>query len=181
MQPRFGGWQIDKIDHPSTQKWVNKMAADGLSARTLRWYRPVPKMRLGRATGDGQLLGRNPLARNARLHRQAEPHTYPTAPELAALTLICGDNGEMVSLLAYTGLRFGELTGLNAEDVDATARRIRVGVRAPRSAANSSRAIRDQPPAVALSRFPTRRPGPRAAPGAMTGLDALDDRQVDHR
>lgn len=32
----------------------------------------------------------------------------------------------MVAILAYTGLRFGELTGLNVEDVDLAARRIRV-------------------------------------------------------
>ena len=32
----------------------------------------------------------------------------------------------MVLILAYSGLRFGELTGLNVEDVDVDARRIRV-------------------------------------------------------
>jgi integrase len=32
----------------------------------------------------------------------------------------------VVLILAYTGLRFGELTGLNVEDVDLDARRIRV-------------------------------------------------------
>jgi integrase len=32
----------------------------------------------------------------------------------------------VVSLVAYTGMRFGELTGLNVEDVDLKARRIRV-------------------------------------------------------
>jgi len=34
--------------------------------------------------------------------------------------------GDVVLILAYTGLRFGELTGLNVEDVDLQARRIRV-------------------------------------------------------
>ena len=34
--------------------------------------------------------------------------------------------GDVVLVLAYTGLRFGELTGLNVEDVDIRARRIRV-------------------------------------------------------
>jgi integrase len=32
----------------------------------------------------------------------------------------------VVLILAYSGLRFGELTGLNVEDVDVEARRIRV-------------------------------------------------------
>jgi len=34
--------------------------------------------------------------------------------------------GDVVLILAYTGLRFGELMGLNVEDVDLDARRVRV-------------------------------------------------------
>ena len=52
-------------------------------------------------------------------------HVYLTAGEVAALAQACGDQGDVVSILAYTGLRFGELTGLNVEDVDLDARRIR--------------------------------------------------------
>lgn len=37
-----------------------------------------------------------------------------------------GAQGDVVSLLAYTVLRFGELVGLRVEDVDLTARRLRV-------------------------------------------------------
>jgi integrase len=46
--------------------------------------------------------------------------------EVAALALACGAQGDVVSLLAYTGLRFGELVGLRIEDVDLGAKRIRV-------------------------------------------------------
>ena len=53
-------------------------------------------------------------------------HTYLTAAEVAALTVACGLQGDVVSVLAYTGLRFGELVGLNVEDVDLDVRRIRV-------------------------------------------------------
>jgi integrase len=45
---------------------------------------------------------------------------------IAALTLACGRQGHVVSLLAYTGMRFGELTGLNMEVVDLKARRSHV-------------------------------------------------------
>ena len=126
LQPRFGRWQINKIDHQSIQKWVNEMAADGLSPRTLRWYHSVLKMCLDYAADDGQLLGRNPAARTTFPPMRQTTHTYPTAAEVATLTLICGSHGDIVALLAYTGLRFGELTGLNVEDVDLSARRIRV-------------------------------------------------------
>ncbi len=53
-------------------------------------------------------------------------HTYLSTSEVAALALACGAQGDVVSLLAYTGLRFGELVGLRVEDVDLKARRIRV-------------------------------------------------------
>lgn len=39
---------------------------------------------------------------------------------------VCGDQGDVVLILSYTGLRFGELTGRNVEDVDLDARRVRV-------------------------------------------------------
>ena len=51
-------------------------------------------------------------------------HTYLTAREVAELAEACGTQGDVVLILAYTGLRFGELTGLNVEDVDVEARRI---------------------------------------------------------
>ncbi len=53
-------------------------------------------------------------------------HTYLTAREVADLADACGTQGDVVLILAYSGLRFGELTGLNVEDVDVEARRIRV-------------------------------------------------------
>ncbi|WP_255450380.1 site-specific integrase [Skermania sp. ID1734] len=54
-------------------------------------------------------------------------HVYLTAAEVAALAEKCGPSqGDIVRILAYTGLRFGELAGLQVEDVDLDARRIRV-------------------------------------------------------
>jgi integrase len=53
-------------------------------------------------------------------------HIYLSAAEVAALANVCGDQGDVVLILAYTGLRFGELIGLNVEDVDLDARRVRV-------------------------------------------------------
>jgi integrase len=124
--PRFGGWSISKIDHQSIQKWVNEMAESGLSPRTLRWVHSVLKMCLDHAAEDLLLVSRNPAARTKFPPPQLTTHTYLTAAEVAALTLACGAQGDVVSLLAYTGLRFGELTGLKVEDVDLKARRIRV-------------------------------------------------------
>jgi integrase len=126
IEPRFGRWSVGKIDHQSIQKWVNEMAESGVSPRTLRWIHSVLKMSLDHAAAEGQLLGRNPAARTKFPPLRPTTHTYLTTAEVASLTLVCGRQGDVVSLRAYTGMRFGELTGLNVEDVDLKARRIRV-------------------------------------------------------
>lgn len=102
------------------------MSADGLSPRTVRWTHSVLKMTLDHAVDEGHLLGKNPAARTKFPPMRETTHIYLTAGEVAALAHACGDQGDVVSILAYTGLRFGELTGLNVEDVELDARRIRV-------------------------------------------------------
>ena len=126
LEPCFGSWYVGKIDHASIQNWVNEMTESGLSPRTVRWVHSVLKMCLDHAAENGQLLGRNSATRTKFPPLRATTHTYLTAAEVAALTGVCGPYGDVVTLLAYTGMRFGELTGLNVEDVDLNARRIRV-------------------------------------------------------
>jgi integrase len=126
IDPHFGSWPIGKIDHESIQQWVNAMSASGLGPRTVRWTHSVLKMTLDRAVEEDQLLGRNPAARTKFPPMRHAPHAYLTAGEVAALARVCGAQGDVVLFLAYTGLRFGELTGLNVEDVDLSARRVRV-------------------------------------------------------
>jgi integrase len=78
------------------------------------------------AVDDGRLIAKNPAARTKFPPMRRTTHTYLTAREVADLAEACGDQGDVVLILAYSGLRFGELTGLNVEDVDVEARRIRV-------------------------------------------------------
>jgi integrase len=126
IEPQFGSWPIGKIDHESIQQWVNAMSASGLGPRTVRWTHSVLKMTLDRAVEEDQLLGKNPASRTKFPPMRHAPHLYLTAGEVAALAQVCGAQGDVVLFLAYTGLRFGELTGLNVEDVDLGARRVRV-------------------------------------------------------
>lgn len=102
------------------------MAESGLGPRTVRWVHSVLKMTLDYAIEDGQLLSRNPSARTKFPPLRQTSHTYLTTAEVAALADACGAQGDVVMLLAYRGMRFGELVGLRVEDVDLKARRIRV-------------------------------------------------------
>lgn len=54
------------------------------------------------------------------------------------LATACGDQGDVVTVLAYTGLRWSELVGLRVKDVDLSARRLYVRRAAPESKAASS-------------------------------------------
>ena len=54
-----------------------------------------------------------------------------TAAEVSRLARECGDQGDVVTLLAYTGLRWSELVGLRVGDVDLRARRLYVRRSAP--------------------------------------------------
>jgi integrase len=83
-------------------------------------------MSLDYAVDDCRLIAKNPAARTKFPPMRRTTHTYLTAREVADLAEACGDQGDVVLILAYSGLRFGELTGLNVEDVDVEARRIRV-------------------------------------------------------
>jgi integrase len=126
IQPRFGTWPVARIDHESIQLWVNEMSESGLSPRTVRWTHTVLKMTLDYAIDDGRLIAKNPAVRTKFPPMRQTTHTYLTAREVARLAEACGTQGDVVLILAYTGLRFGELTGLNVEDVDIEARRVRV-------------------------------------------------------
>jgi integrase len=126
IEPQFGSWPIARIDHDSIQEWVNGMSAEGLGPRTVRWTHSVLRMTLARAVDEGQLIGKNPASRTKFPPMRPSAHIYLAPAEVAALAEICGAQGDVVLILAYSGLRFGELIGLNVEDVDLRARRIRV-------------------------------------------------------
>lgn len=130
------------------------MVESGPSPRTVRWVHSVLKMSLDFAIHDGLLPNRNPATRTKFPPPRHTSHTYLSTAEVAALAETCGAQGDVVLLLAYTGLRFGGLVGLRVEDVDVKARRIRVSVRSPRSAGNWSKETRSQQPVDA--RCPSR-------------------------
>jgi integrase len=126
IAPRFGSWHVSRIDHQSIQSWANELGSSGLSLRTVRWVHSALKMTLDYAIEDGQLLSRNRASRTKFPPLRQKSHTYLTTSEVAALAAACGRQGDVVLLLAYTGLRFGEVVGLRSEDVNLCARRIRV-------------------------------------------------------
>lgn len=78
--------------------------------------------RIHRNPANGVSAGRIP---------ERERHRYLTAQEVQTLAAACGNEGDVVIVLAYTGLRWSELVGLRVKDIDLTARRLYIRRAAP--------------------------------------------------
>lgn len=124
VQPQFGSWPLTAVDRHSVQEWVNHMIAD-VGPRTLRWRHSVLRMVMEYAVESGWIV-RNPCKATTFPPLRERAHVYLTPDEVDRLAALCGPQGDIVLILAYTGLRWGELVGLRVGDVDLPARRLRV-------------------------------------------------------
>jgi integrase len=122
VQPTFGSWPLTGLDRHSIQEWVNAMT---VGPRTRRWRHSVLRMVLQYAVEQDWLV-KNPATATTFPAMPAHDHAYLTADEVEHLATLCGTQGDIVLILAYTGLRWGELTGLRVADINLSARRIRV-------------------------------------------------------
>jgi integrase len=128
ISPQFGHIPVDEISRPSVQQFVDALTVGPWAkVSTLRLLRSI----LDVAREDGR-IHRNPAhGVSAGRIPERERHRYLTAPEVAALADACKDHGDIVLILAYTGLRWSELVGLRVGDIDLIARRLHVRRAAP--------------------------------------------------
>ncbi|BBX63515.1 site-specific integrase [Mycobacterium saskatchewanense] len=94
---------------------------------TLRLLRSILEV----ARNDGRIHANRAHGVSAGRIPERERHRYLTAPEVAALAAACKDQGDLVTILAYTGLRRSELVGLCVGNIDLAARRLHVRRAAP--------------------------------------------------
>ena len=137
IEPRWGAIKLADIKHSAVQAWVADMSRDVTDAEgmvTRRAAGPVTVIRafgvlaaiLDDAVKDRRVLT-NP-ARKVKLPRKVKgEHRYLTDDQVMALATEAGpDKGVIVLVLAYCGLRWGELAGLHVSDVDMLRRRTHV-------------------------------------------------------
>jgi len=101
------------------------MTEEGLSPSRIRQAHQCLAAILEQAVDDG-LLGRNP-ARRVELPRLGQPdHRYLTAEQVTRLgdAMLNGEHQTMVFVLAYGGLRWGEMAALRRGRVDVLRRRL---------------------------------------------------------
>ena len=125
VDPRWGRSRLADVEHSGVQQWVSDMTQRGSGATTVIRAYGVLAAILDEAVKD-RLLASNP-ARGVKLPRKKpKPRAYLTDSQVWQLGAEAGDKGVIVLLLAYTGLRWGEVAGLHVADVDMLRRRISV-------------------------------------------------------
>jgi integrase len=137
VQPRWGKTKLADIKHSAVQSWVSNMGrevvdADGNVTKAASGATVVVRAFgvlaaiLDEAVRDRRLVT-NP-ARGVKLPRKVKgEHSYLTDEQVWELATQSGpDKGVIVLVLAYCGLRWGELAGLHVADIDVLRRRIHV-------------------------------------------------------
>lgn len=124
VEPRWGRRPLSSIRHSDVQAWLTGMTATHSPTMVLRAYGVLAGI-LDVAVKDRR-IPMNP-ARDVNLPRKVSKRkTYLSHAQVAQLAAAAGRNALLVEVLSYTGLRWGEVTGLRIRDVDAMQRRLNV-------------------------------------------------------
>jgi integrase len=125
VSPRWGNCRLADVSHADVAAWVAQMLNGGLAPATVRQAHRVLALILTLAVRDGR-IPRNP-ATGVPLPRvtRAEPR-FLSGQQVEQLAEAAGEYGDAIQLLAYTGLRFGEMAALRVRRIDFLRRRLTV-------------------------------------------------------
>lgn len=121
--PMWGNQSLNQLKHGPIQAWVANLS-NSLQPSTVQQIVLVLKMICDYAIDTGRLRT-NPCAkiRKPRKHKSA-PKKFLTFEQAMSLAKECGDDADIIAMLVLTGIRWGELAGLNVRDIDVAARRL---------------------------------------------------------
>jgi integrase len=122
IKPRWGNIKLGDVTHVDIVAWINSLE---LAPATVRYVHRVLSLILDLAVRDDRIV-KNP-ATGVKMPKVAPTDKrYLTHEQVAALADACGDYRLAVLILAYCGLRWGELAGLRVKRLDLMRRRIEV-------------------------------------------------------
>lgn len=125
--PQFGDAPVSQIKPAEVKAWLPTLTRRGkpLSVRYSNYLLMVLKALLDHAV-EADLLARNRL-KSVRPRKAPQTHTrYLTHAEAGALLVALGENSLVARIMLHTGMRRGEVAGLEVADIDFKRRRIRV-------------------------------------------------------
>lgn len=123
VEPRWGNRSVGSIRHSEVQVWLSKLATER-SITTVTRVHGVLAAILDGAVKDKR-ISTNP-ARDVKIPRRLMgKRAYLTHEQIEKLA-VEAQYPDLVRFMAYTGLRWGEATGLRVEHVDRVARRLHI-------------------------------------------------------
>jgi integrase len=194
--PQWEKTAVGDIDWQSIQRWVSQLSktspsnrkGDGLSpSRVVQAYH-VFRAVLGYAV-KSRLLSANPATDIDLPRKPVGDKRYLNDQEIADLAGECGEFDALVLVLAYCGLRWGEVTALKRADLDFDRARINVKAAVERvgktytlgpTKTHETRSVPIPPPVVELlrERIGSATPDRLAFPGADGFLKNYEFRKV---
>ncbi|KKI16408.1 MULTISPECIES: site-specific integrase [unclassified Leucobacter] len=137
VQPAWGSWQVSSVDFTSVQQWVAGLTSGIPGKKEGEWIRkPKSATTVQRAHGvlvalldaaaRDRMIPSNPARGVVLPKKGVKPHPYLTHSQVAHLVRESGRHGDLVNVLAYTGVRWGEATGFRVMDLNVGRRRLRV-------------------------------------------------------
>ncbi|MGF3057103.1 tyrosine-type recombinase/integrase [Microbacterium sp. YY-01] len=123
VQPKWGARTVGSIRHSEAQEWVSSMAEKASATTVLRAYGVLAAI-LDVAVRDRR-VARN-VARDVILPRKSGKEKVYLAHKMVSRLADESRHRDLVLFLAYTGLRWGEATGLRVKHVDVQRRRVNV-------------------------------------------------------
>jgi integrase len=123
--PRWNSITLADVTHEGIAAWVGELSRSGLSASTVRQAHRVLSLVFSLAVRDGR-LARNP-ADHVPLPRAAKrERVFLTMDQVDELADAAGDYRVAILFLAYSGVRFGELSALRVRRLDLLRRRAEI-------------------------------------------------------
>ncbi|MHA6797770.1 tyrosine-type recombinase/integrase [Bounagaea algeriensis] len=122
--PRWGQIRISDIAHADVQRWISSLAKKIAPASVAKVHRTLSLILDWAVKNDR--LAKNP-AQGINLPRATSPERrYLSPAQVKELAQTCEPYSVVISFLAYTGLRWGEMAALRTEHVDLDRRRVQV-------------------------------------------------------
>lgn len=124
VEPTWAGHRLSDITHTEVQDWVSTMS-ETRGATTVHRALAVLTGILDEAVRDRRLFA-SPATGVKTPRKVKKPRTYLTHPHVQALARESGQYAPVVLVMAYCGLRWGEMAALRTKDIDLARRRLRV-------------------------------------------------------
>lgn len=125
VRPRWGHMKLADVHHEDVQAWATELAASGLAGGSVRKVVGVLSGVLALAVRSHRLAV-NPAKDLALPKQKLARRRYLSAREVEALADAADEHGLVVLVLAYCGLRIGELAALRVRNVDMLRRRFTI-------------------------------------------------------